>query len=226
MRILYFEDDAIDQRLFKRACRNLEGLEVTYQDSCNELEEDYINSFDGIIVDQYLKDCSISHFSSMNITPPMAVLSASEKLVGSEEGFVGIWQKPIKDYLLKDILAALKKKSNKQNDLTVSFEYIEELTDGNPAEKEELLRSIAQSIQSNNNVLKNFDATPREAILQNLHQQKSKVGLFYLESLHGRIDKSENDLKNGATKEDVLEAVNQIVSETDHILSQLTDYLK
>ena len=67
MRLLYFEDDAIDQRLFKRACKNLTDLEITYYDSCVGLKEEYINSYDGIIIDQYLKDCSAIQFRDKNI---------------------------------------------------------------------------------------------------------------------------------------------------------------
>lgn len=219
MRLLYFEDDAIDQRLFKRACKNLPGLEITYYDSCMGLKEDYINSYDGIIIDQYLKDCSAMQFRDKNITIPMAVLSASEKLNGSEEGFIGIWQKPIKENVLKMILEKMDFPNLERE--VISMEYIDELTEGNLDERKDLLKSIYKSIEQNNDALKTFDLLESKEIQQYLHKQKSKVGIFYLEKLHAKIDSAEDKFKNGEDKNEIKQEVVDIVKAVSAFLIEL-----
>lgn len=225
MRLLYFEDDAIDQRLFKRACKNLTDVEFTFYDSCLGLKEEYINSYDGIIIDQYLRDCSVVQFQDKNITTPMAVLSASETLQGSEDGFLGVWQKPIKENVLQDILKKIKAIHKKPTSV-VSLEYINDLTQGDEAEKQELLESIYQSIEENNQSLENANSLAVDALQQCLHKQKSKVGIFYLEELHRTIDQAENKLKNGEAKKSVLPSVVEIVKETRNILVDLKTHIK
>ncbi len=224
MRIIYLEDDLIDQRLFKRACRDIENLEVTYYASCMGLKEEYLNSYDGIVIDQYLQDCSIKQFADKQISIPMAVLSASEKLIAEHPSNLGIWQKPVKEQIVREIL-------NKMNSLktqkvsTISMAYIDDLTQGNESEKKELLQSIYQSIEDNNAMLQKANSLSSEDLQQNLHKQKSKVGIFYLEELHHEIDQAENKLKDGLAKETVLDAVSQIVKETEKVLTDLKKHI-
>ena len=223
MRILYFEDDAIDQRLFRRASNGIAELEITYYDSCIGLAEDYINSYDGIIIDQYLRDCSAIQFQNKNIKIPMAVLSASENLNGSEEGFIGIWQKPIKQHILQEIL---KKMRGSTTSSTISLEYINELIEDNEEERQELLKSIYESIADNNQALEAYDSLPEKDIQQHLHNQKSKIGIFYLDDLHKKIDNAENRLKNGESKNAVNLSVLEIKSEVNKVLKELQTYIK
>lgn len=223
MRLLYFEDDAIDQRLFKRACKNLTDLEITCYDSCMGLKEEYINSYDGIIIDQYLKDCSAIQFQDKNITIPMAVLSASETLNGSEEGFIGVWQKPIKENILESIL---HKMDRSQNTSSISLEYINELTEDNAEERLDLLQSIYKSIEEHNQALKDFDILNEQEIQQHLHKQKSKIGIFYLEELHEKIDDAENQLKNGEPKEGIKSAIQEIIMAVTNVLKELETHIK
>lgn len=218
MRILYFEDDLIDQRLFKRACKNIPNLEVAYYESCLGLEENYINSYNGIIIDQYLSDCSAIQFQDKKITAPMAVLSASEKLNGPNQGFIGIWQKPIKENILKEILQKMKRgRSTAQ----ISLEYIHELTEGNNAESKELLDTIYKSIAVHNQALANIDQLDAQTAQQHLHKQKSKIGIFYLEELHELIDNIENQLKNGVSIKSVKNEISVVVNNTNKVLEEL-----
>lgn len=224
MRIIYLEDDLIDQRLFKRACRDIEDLEVTYYASCKGLSEEYLNSYDGIIIDQYLQDCSIKEFSDKHIHIPMAALSASEILAAEHEHNIGIWQKPIKEDALKDIVKKMQSKG-KAKAASLSLEYINELTQGDEEEKLDLLQSIYKSIQENHEQLEQVNSLSNADLQQLLHQQKSKVGIFYLEDLHQLIDHAENDLKNGADKSAVLPKVAIITSQTADLLKDLKSLL-
>ena len=223
MKLLYFEDDAIDQRLFKRASKNLEDLDITYYDSYLNLNEDYINSYDGIIIDQYLKDCSAIQFRDKHITVPIAVLSASEKFNGSEEGFIGIWQKPIKENILLNIL---QKMQAQQKLFSISLEYINELTEDNEEERQDLLQSIYDSIEAHNKALVEYDKLSEGDIQQHLHKQKSKIGIFYLEDLHKKIDNAENQLKNGEPKDKIKFDILEITSSVEEVLKELRTYIK
>lgn len=222
MRLLYFEDDAIDQRLFKRACKNLTDVDITFYDSCMGLKEQYINSYDGIIIDQYLKDCSAKQFRDKNITIPMAVLSASDTLNGSAEGFIGVWQKPIKENILESILS---KMGRSENAATISLEYINELTEDNAEERLDLLQSIYKSIEEHNLALENFDALNEQELQQHLHKQKSKIGIFYLETLHKKIDDAENQLKNGELKDTIKSAIEEIRTAVTSVLKELQTHI-
>lgn len=225
MRIIYLEDDLIDQRLFKRACRDIKNLEVTYYVSCLGLKEDYINSYDGIVIDQFLQDCSIKQFADKHITIPMAVLSASEKLVSEHPANLGIWQKPIKEDTLRDILLKMQPSKN-ESISTLSLEYITDLTQGDEAETQDLLQSIYKSIEENNHELENAADLSAQDLQQYLHKQKSKIGIFYLEKLHRQIDQAENKLKDGATVESILTLVSDIVKQTSNMLIDLKTHLK
>lgn len=224
MRLIYLEDDLIDQRLFKRACRDIKDLEVTYYTSCKGLKEEYLNSYDGIIIDQYLQDCSIKEFADKHIHIPMAALSASEILVAEHDYNVGIWQKPIKEDALKDIIKKMQAAGKEKNN-NLSLEYINELTQGDEAEKMDLLQSIYKSIHEHNEQLDKAGSLSNADLQQLLHKQKSKVGIFYLEELHQLIDHAENDLKNGADKSTVLPKVTTITSQTAELLKELKSLL-
>ncbi len=220
MRIIYFEDDEIDLRLFQRACRNIESLEIKHYPSYLELSDPYINSYDGIVLDQFLSDCSIEQFVKRDITIPTAVLSASNELNRmNPEDFIGVWQKPIKEEGVREIMQNM---SDLAPDI-ISMTYIEDLTLGNETDRMELLTSIFSTIKLHIEKIESFERMAVDEVVHHLHNLKSKVGIFYLENLHKTIDNLEGRLRDGEAIEMIQVHLNSVISRTKKVLTQINN---
>jgi hypothetical protein len=224
MKIVCFEDDSIDQKLFERVASSFDGVEFSYYNSLHGLNETYLNSYDGIIMDQYLEDGGIDDLTKLNIKVPIAVLSASGILKSSIEfETVGVWQKPIRKNVLEEII---KMFPSSPSDEIISIEYIKDLCQGNVDEMKQLIADIYESMSIHQAALLDHASLDAENVRHHLHNQKSKVGIFYLEDLHAKIDVAENSLKDGKQLSEIQDVLQEILRKSQNVLEQIKNYLE
>lgn len=208
-----------------RVARSIPGLEATCYASVHGVEEDYINSYDGIVLDQFLGgEQSADQIAGMKLEKPIAFLSASESMrKDCKCNAVGLWQKPVKKEALFEMIGNFSPESTLVDQ--ISMEYITDLTGNDDADSKELLQTIHDGMLENATELENFRALDAEKVRQLLHTQKSKIGIFYLDALHKEVSRAENHLKDGKSIGDIDRKIENINLRTKKVLSQIKEKL-
>lgn len=196
MKILYFEDDLIDQKSLKRLFdRNYPNAELHI--ASNEEEFNLILSkvsFDLILADQFIDSVHVFNYLKGLNNQKIVLVSGIDNIFKQEDevkvDLIGFLNKPINT---KDLEKYMLKKST-----------IESLADGDEDFIAELKKSIKSEIQSEITLYNGEDSN--EAKANWIHKTKSKVALLEVHELHNKATELEQNLRNDMNCDEELKA--------------------
>jgi len=191
MRLLCFEDDAIDQKIIARIAQRTEHVEIVFASGLNEKSKQKIDAADALVLDQYLAGGSAKDFETLNLNKPVAVLSASNTLQ-SNLNCVGIWQKPLTIDKWIHMLCVL------ESEMELRLDYFNDLVGDDQSLKTELLQKVTKSLVSYQE--KEKERLQEVDLQSELHKLKSRLGLFDKQCLWQFVDTIEQKLSKGAQK--------------------------
>ncbi len=194
MKVLYFEDDLIDQKSLKRLFdRNYPDAELHI--ASNEEEFNLIlekMNFDLILADQFIDSIHVFNYLKELNNQKIVLVSGIDNIF--EQGndikvdLVGFLSKPIN---AKDLEKYMVRRST-----------IESLADGDEDFIIELKESIKSEIQSEITLYNEEDSN--EAKANWIHKTKSKIALLEVHELHNKATELEQNLRNDVNCDDEL----------------------
>ncbi len=194
MKILYFEDDLIDQKSVKRLIqKNYPQVELYL--ASNEEEFELIvekMDFDLILADQFIDSIHVFNYIKRLYNQKIVLISGMDSIFKEkndiEIDLIGFLTKPIK---AEDLEKYIIKKST-----------IENLADGDEDFMTELKASIKSEISKEIALYNEEDSN--EAKANWVHKTKSKITLLEVHELHTKAIELEKKLRNNINCDDDL----------------------
>ncbi|MFV0531235.1 MAG: hypothetical protein ACK5MD_07325 [Flavobacteriales bacterium] len=186
MKILYFEDDLIDQKSLKRLIdKNYPEIELhiaSTEEEFNLIIEKM--NFDLILADQFIDSVHVFNYLKRLTNQKIILVSGTESIfeqTNDIENLAGFLTKPIG---IDDIEKYMIKGQS----------TIESLADGDQDFIAELKKSIKTEIQ--NEIAQYNEEDSNEAKANWIHKTKSKVALLEVYNLHSKATELERNLRN------------------------------
>ncbi len=194
MKILYFEDDLIDQKSLKRLInRNYPEVELQIVSDEEEFNSalERVN-FDLILADQFIDSVHVFNYLKDLVDQKIVLVSGMESVFNKdneiEVNLAGYLTKPVK---AEDLKKYIIKRSIIENLANGDEEFIIEL-------KESIKTEIQKEIPLYNEEASN------EAKANWIHKTKSKIAILEAYELHNKATELEQNLRNDINCDDEL----------------------
>lgn len=243
--VLLVEDDSFNQLFMKRSLENLNASVVLANNGKEAIESEVLQKVDLILMD--LQMPVMNGFEAIEyirkklaLQTPIVALTGSnseeDKKQASTLGCNDYLVKPCnKEVLFNAISTQLKSKNNIQSnsnpteneqkvesDPIYSLSKLEEISRGNPAFVEKMVRMLLDEMPISLAGLKEHLANKEYDRLKAVaHKMKPSVNLMDMSSINESIQKIETDAGNKTNLEDLPPLVDQVISTCEEMLEEL-----
>lgn len=204
LKVIYLEDDVVDQMLFERCCQKVPQLQIL--EVCQSLSQS-IKALERHSPDLIISDNFLGPDSAENILPlinktPLVILSGSKLIhstIETDPKFIGYFMKPLKVGDLEKIIALWHVFSMDTNWTRFpSNEMLHRLAKGKQEVVNRIVSIYLSELHQENEIIRNY-CGPQDNLtcVATLHKAKAKFKFFEMFDYYHVADYLEIEIREG-----------------------------